>query len=90
MHNWTERNNDITAMCISIIQLLCHQIEKIFNLLNKLQGFDDKRDSFQKRLTICFSKYIVEKFDLFPSTLKTLDKVKEKEEWKRELGVNPH
>ena len=85
VHKWIERNSDITMMCISIIQLYCHQIEKNFELLSKLQGFDDKQDSFQKRLTIFFSKYFVEKFDLFPYALKTVDKVKEKEEWKRDL-----
>ena len=85
MQKWTERNKDITDMCISVIQLTCHQIEKIFDLLNKLQGFVDKQNSFQKRLNICFSKYFAQKFDLFPCALKTVDKVKNKDEWKREL-----
>ena len=31
-------------------------------------------------MKICFSKYIVEKFDLFPSAQKIADKVKEKED----------
>ena len=85
VQKWIEKNNDITIMCISVIQLSCHQIEKTFELLSKLQGFDDKQDSFQKRLTIYFSKYFVGKFDLFPCALKSVDKVKDKEEWKREL-----
>ena len=85
MQKWTERNKDITDMCISLIHLTCHQIEKIFDLLNKLQGFDDKQNSFQRRLNICFSKYFAEKFDLFPCALKTVDKVKSKDEWKSEL-----
>ena len=85
VQKWIKRNNDITVVCISIIQLPCHQIEKIFDLLTKLEGFDEKRDSFQKRVTISFSKYIVERFDLFSSALKTVDKIKEKEEWKKEL-----
>ena len=85
VQKWGERNNDITIMCIFVIQLPCHQIENIFDFLNKLQGFDDKRDSFQKRMTIFFTKYISKKFDLFPSARKIVDKIKEKEEWKREL-----
>lgn len=85
VQKWTERNNDVTAMCIFVIQLPCHQIENIFDLLNKLEGFDDKRDLFQRRITICFSKYIAEKFDLFPSALKKVDRIKEKEEWKKEF-----
>ena len=32
---WRERNNDITIMCISVIQLPCHQVENFFDLLNK-------------------------------------------------------
>ena len=46
VQKWTERSSDITAMCISIIHLTYDQIEGIFDLLNKLQNFDDKRDSF--------------------------------------------
>ena len=42
VQKWTERNNDITIMYISVIQPPCHQIEKIFDLLNKLEGFYDK------------------------------------------------
>ena len=72
-------------MCISVIQFPYHQTEKIFYFLTKLEGFGDKRESFQKRVTIFFSKYVVEKFDLFPSALKTNDKIKEKDEWKKEL-----
>lgn len=79
VQKWTERNEDITAMCISIIQQIYHHIEEIFDLLNKLQGFNDKKDSFYRRLTICFYKYFVKKIDLFPCALKTIDKIKEKE-----------
>ena len=85
VQKWKERNSDITIMCISIIQLSRRQFENTFELLSKLQGFDDKQDSFQKRLTICFSKYFAGKYDLFPCALKSVDKVKDKEEWKREL-----
>lgn len=59
--------------------------KKIFDLLNKLQGFDDKQDSFLKRLNICLSKYFGENFDLFPCVLKTIDEIKDKEEWIKEL-----
>ena len=72
-------------MCIFVIDLTYHQIEGIFDLLNKLQDFDDKRDSFYRRLTNFLSKYFAKKFDLFPCALKLVDKIKEKEEWKREL-----
>lgn len=78
VQRWTKRNEDITAMCISIIQLPCHQIEKIFHLLNKLEGFDDKKIYFQKILIICFSRYVVEKFDLFLCALKIINEIKEK------------
>ena len=85
MQKWIERNKDITDMCTFVIQLTCRQIEKTFDLLNKLEGFDDKKNSFQRRLNICLSRYFAEKFDLFPCALKTVDKVKRKDEWKREL-----
>lgn len=82
---WRERNNDIRFMCISSIQMPCHHIEKIFDLLNKIEDFDDKRDSLEKRLTHCFSKYIAEKFILFPCALEFVDTIKEKEKWKKQL-----
>ena len=50
VQKWTERSKDITDVCIFVIQLTCCQIEKIFYLLNKLQSFDDKQGSFQRRL----------------------------------------
>ena len=85
MQKWSERSNDITVMCISFIQLPCHQIEKIFDIHSNLKDFDEKRVSIQKRIKNCLSKYIAKKFDLFPSALKKVDKIKEKEEWKKEL-----
>ena len=85
VQKWRERSNDITLMYMSIIILTCHRVEKVFDLLNKLQDFDDKQDSFLRRLTICFSKYLTEKFDLFPCALKSIHRIKEKEESKKEL-----
>ena len=79
VQRWKKRSKDITDMCISVIQPTCCQVDKIFDLLNKLQGFDDKQDSFQRRLKICLSKYFVEKFSLFPCALKTVDKMKSKD-----------
>ena len=72
-------------MCISVIQMSCHQVEKIFDLLNKLEDFDEKRNSLRRRLTHCFSRYIDEKFNLFPCSFETIDTIKEKENWKKEL-----
>ena len=42
VQKWSERNNGITTMCISVIQLPCHQIENIFHFLNKPEDFDSK------------------------------------------------
>lgn len=72
-------------MCIFVIQLSCHQVEQIFDLLNKLEDFDEKRNSLQRRLTHCFSRYIDENFNLFPFSFETIDIIKEKEKWKKEL-----
>lgn len=82
---WRERNNDITIICISTIQMPYHQVQKIFDLLNKLENFGDKRDSLQRRLTLCFSKYIAEKFTLFSCALESVDTLKVKEKWNREI-----
>ena len=54
-------------------------------MTNDLSDFDEKRFVVQKRIIICFSKYVVEKFELFPHTLKKIDELKEKEEWDKEL-----
>ena len=62
-----------------------HQVEKLFDLLNKLENFDDERDSLQRRLTLIFSQYIAENFTLFPCALESMDMLKEKEKWKREM-----
>lgn len=85
LQKWSDRNNDITIMCIYVFQLPRHQIEKIFELLNRLEDLDNKWVSIQKRITFFLSKYIAENFDLFPNALKRVDKIKEKEEWKNEL-----
>ena len=60
-------------------------MDKIFDLLSKLEDFDDKQGAFFRRLTFCFSKYMDEKFVLFPSALKDIDRIKKKENWKNEL-----
>ena len=36
-------------------------------------------------MTICFSKYLTRKFDLFPCALKRVDRIKKKDECKKEL-----
>ena len=41
VQKWRERSNDITLMYMSIISLTCHQVQKVFDLLNKLQDFDE-------------------------------------------------
>ena len=54
-------------------------------MTNDLFDFDDKRVVLQKRIIICLSKYLAEKFELFPHALRKIDKLKEKEEWAKEL-----
>ena len=85
VQRWTKRSKDITNMCISVIQPTCHQVDKIFELLNKMQGFDDKQNLFHRRLKFYLSKYFTEKFSLFPCALKNVDEIKSKDEWKRDL-----
>ena len=46
VRKWTKRNDNIISIFISIIHFPCHQIENIFDILTKMEGFDDKHDSF--------------------------------------------
>lgn len=82
---WNDRNDDIINMYVSVIQLSCHQMDKIFDLLDKLKDFDEKQGAFLRRPTFCFSKYKAEKKNLFHSALESIDRIKEKEKCKNEL-----
>lgn len=62
-----------------------HQVERIFDLLNQLDNFENKRDSLQRKLTLYFSRYLAKKFTLFPCALESVDTVKEKDKWKKEM-----
>ena len=54
-------------------------------MTNDLSDFVEKRVTVQKRIIICFLKYLAEKFELFPHALRKIDELKEKEEWGKEL-----
>ncbi len=82
---WRQRNNDVTIICMSTVQMPYHQVERIFDLLNQLDNFENKRDSLQRKLILYFSKYLAKKFTLFPCALESVDTVKEKEKWKKEM-----
>ncbi len=53
--------------------------------MNQLDNFENKRDSLQRKLTLCFSRYLAKKFTLFPCALESVDTVKEKDKWKKEM-----
>lgn len=87
VQKWKERDDDITDMCISVINISYDQIVNFFCITSDLTEFDEKIFYVQKLIMICLSKYAARKFDLFPNTLKRDDEIKEKEEWKNELDV---
>ena len=70
IRKWEERDKDITLLCTSIIDSSHEQIERIFDLTNDLSNFKNKKEALQRRISICFSKYLGERFDLFPKVLK--------------------
>lgn len=85
VNKWNNRNKDVTLLCFSVITLSCDKIEKTFDLTKDLSNFDTKRIALQKRIINYISKYIGINFDLFPHALKKIDKLKDKEEWAKEL-----
>lgn len=54
-------------------------------MTNGLSNFDNKRIVLQRRIIYYFSKYLGESFGLFPHALKVVGKLKDKEEWAKEL-----
>lgn len=85
MNKWGGRDKDVTLFCVLVISLSYEWIEKTSDMTNDLSHFDEKRVVVQKRIMIYLSKYLSEKFELFPHALKKIDKLKEKEEWGKEL-----
>lgn len=81
---WISKEDDITTLCVSIIDKFDDQIEKTYDQASDLLNFDQKRDMLQRNLRICFSKYLSRNFDLFPHVLKGLGIIKCKE-WGNEL-----
>ena len=82
---WNSRGSDVTILCCSVIGLSCEQIEKTFDMINNLSDFDNKRVALERRIINYFSKYLSKCFELFPHALKAMDKLKDKEEWAKEL-----
>lgn len=54
-------------------------------MTNGLLDFDNKRNILQRRINNYCSKYFDRSFGLFPHALKVVDKLKNKEEWAKEL-----
>lgn len=79
------RDNYVTILCCSVISLSCEQIKKTFDMTNGLSNLDNKRIVLQRRIINYFSKYLSESFEIFPYLIEAVDKLKNKEEWAKEL-----
>ena len=65
-----EREKDVTLLFTLVIDLSHEQIKKTFDLTNDISNFKNKKEALRRRVPICFSRYLGEKFDLFPQALK--------------------
>ena len=86
VNKWNNRDKDITLLCFSLISLSCEKIENTFDLTNYLFDFDNKIITFQRRIISYLAKYKSRNFGLFPHALNKKDKLKDKEEWAKELN----
>lgn len=85
VNKWNNRDKDVTLLCFLVINLSCEQIERTFDLTNDLFDFDNKRIALQMRIIKYIAKYKSRSFELFPHALDKKDKLKDKEEWAKEL-----
>ena len=85
VNKWGKRRKEITFLCYSVIRPTHDHIEKTFDVANELSGFDDRRIALQLKVVSYLSKYKSEKFDLFPCALDRKNKLKNKDEWAKEL-----
>lgn len=81
----SKRKREITLLCYSIIGSSHGQIEINYDLSHDLIEFGDRRVELQRRIAIYLDKYKSHKFDLFPFALDKKIKLKNKDEWSKEL-----
>ena len=80
-----KRRKEMTFLCYSVIRSSHDQIEKTYDIVNDLPEFDNKRVHLQRRIVGYLNKYKSQKFDLFPHALDRKNKLKNKDEWAKEL-----
>lgn len=85
VNKWSKRRKEITFLCYSIIRSSHDHIEITYNLAHDLPKFDDKRVELQRRILSYLDKYKSKKFDLFPLALDKKNKLKNRDEWAKEL-----
>ena len=76
---------EIAFLCYFVIRSSHDHIEKKIDVANDLLEFDDRRVGLQRKVVAYLSKYKNEKFDLFPHALDRKNKLKNKDEWAKEL-----
>ena len=72
-------------LCYFFIRSSHDHIEKTYDVANDLSKFDEKRVGLQRKIVNYLNKYKRKKFDLFPCALDKKNKLKNKDEWAKEL-----
>ena len=85
VNKWGRREKEITLLCYLVINSSHDHVEKLYDIANDLSDFDNRRVSLQLKFFSYLNKYKNQKFDLFPCALDRKKKLKNKEEWSKEL-----
>ena len=80
-----KREKEVTHLCYLVIMSSHDHIEKLYDIANDLSNFDNKRVALQLKIVSYLNKYKNKKFDLFPCALDRKNKLKNKDEWSKEL-----
>ena len=85
VNKWVKRRKEMTFLCYFVIRSSDDQIEETYDIVNDLLEFDNKRVHLQRRIVDYLNKYKSQKFDLFSCALDRKNKLKNKDEWAKEL-----
>lgn len=86
LDKWSSREDIITTLCCHVIIFSNEQVERTFDKVNDLSEFDKKRNILQRKINICFIKYLGYFFYFFPHVIKSRGQIRENEEWAKELN----
>ena len=85
VNKWGRREKEITLLCYSVIKSSNDHVEKLYDIANDLSDFHNRRVALQPKIDSYLNKYKNKKFDLFPCALDRKKKLKNKDEWSKQL-----